>query len=421
MTDSITPPPKPPRQSSPILRAAITLGVVILVVVMLIPVALVALNGPSLGRMMMRFSNSDERLRIAESTRAFTLRKDSSISIARAEAAFNALQPPPQRPTKFSFKPRIAPPLPPWVEDSLPPELFPGAHSHVFAGPDPITILKIASTGVTRDELDYLERLAHAPVWRDVDLLARAPAIDFIEAMLVLPPPDSATADELPTVRFAAMKELVYASVSRAAYYLAAHRKDSAELALRTIPSLGFLLMDHATSAIDQLIGGVIVGIGRDALLKFYAITNNPLGGELKSRADSIIALPPLPRGPGPVDKAGLIAGVRSDATPRGMRFEMLRHLAMMPCMTVRGLLLGTTRDVDDTFAWAKEHLARHPGEVAEIDLISRLLDHDLTPNVDNSSGGGFAVGAAAVAGAITRNPRFVSCTSIMAMIPHAD
>lgn len=418
MTEPAAPAPKRLKESSALKRAAITLAILVLAAVLLEPAILVAAGGERFGKALTpRFGNVLGKLYLADATRAFTLPKDSTITADRAGAAFHLLGPSKEQPTKFVFKPVPPRPMVPWREDSLPPELFPKAHTQVWIGPNPSNILESAPAGFTRDEMEYLERLAHAPVWADVDVVARANAVDIIGGRFVLPFPDSVAAFEFPLIRFNATKEFAYASVSRAAYYLARHDRDSAELALKTIPSLGFALVDNGTSAIDQLIGAVIVGIGRDALIRFYTIANNPAATSLKVAADTLgpravamaaaSAKAPLP------DRDALIASVKDERLARGVRFEQLSQLALLPCTNVRELIAGPGQDVVETFAWARQHLARYPSEVAYIDLASRLLSHEFS--IDENGPGGLAVGVASLASAITGNRRFAACVSLMA------
>src|SRR5450759_5940407 len=97
----------------------------------------------------------------------------------------------------------------------------------------------------------------------------------------------------MPILRVAATKELAYAGVSRAAYYLALGQRAEAEAALKSIIGFGFAIIDNGTFAIDGLIGRVIVGIGRDALERFYTLTGN-----LRAAAVVAARIPPMGNGP---------------------------------------------------------------------------------------------------------------------------
>ena len=64
--------------------------------------------------------------------------------------------------------------------------------------------------------------------------------------------------------------------MSRAAYYLAIGQPDKSEAALRSVVSFGFALIDNASSAIDAMVGAVIVNIGRNGLEQFATATRKP-------------------------------------------------------------------------------------------------------------------------------------------------
>ena len=396
------------------------LAAIVLVVVICAPMVVVKAGGPRLARLMRpRFTNLRGKLSVAEATREYTLQRDSAITPAQAGASFNALRSPKDEPTKFSLISTPAPNVVPWREEPLPPEILPKSHSELYSGPDSRNILEVASRGLNRDDLDYLERIAHASAWRDFDRVARAPRVDLVGGRLALPFPDSVAIYDLPIIRYTGTKEYAYAGVSRAAYYLARNQKDSAEIALRAITSFGFAIVDNGTSLIDQLVGAVIVGIGRDALQRFYDITKDPRAMALKTVTDSAkastVAEVTFNPDSGDSDRKTLIAIVHDEHMPRGLRFEMLNQLAMMPCTNVRELMLGPRNDVGETFSWARANLARYPAEVAQVDLSSRILNHEFSMDNVQSPAGGLASGIGSLSSTLLRNPRIASCTGFIA------
>ncbi|MEO8623520.1 MAG: hypothetical protein ABI625_20755 [bacterium] len=407
-------------RSNPALRALAWLAGTVVVVSLLVPIIAVATAGIRLHKFMQpSFANTQARLERAEAVRQFTLPKDSSITPTQAGVAFNNLQPSGASTTRFVFRQVASRPPSPWPDEKLAPELFPTARSTLSSGgPSATRILSLAARGeVSKEELEFLGDVAHARVWRDVEIVGRAPAVDIIGGRFVIPFPDDAYVFAMPLLKFSATKDLAYAGVSRAAYYLARNQKDSAESALRAVTSLGFALSDNGTTIIDQLIGTVIVGIGRQALVEFYTLTKNPSGVVLQTRVDSIVdahvrdvihldsVVPGRPRD-------AIIAIVNSQLVPRGMRFEYLNTLALMPCTNVRELIMGPRQDIVETFARAKKELARFPSEVALIELSSKLLDQPLPRASEDAIGPSLAIGAASIASTIFRNPRFAACTS---------
>ena len=168
-------------------------------------------------------------------------------------------------------------------------------------------------------------------------------------------------------------------------------------------------------------IGAVIVGIGRDASLQFYALTRNPSGQLLQARLDSAATGQVSPkvaaeRRAATRTREQLIALVNDSTMPRGLRFETLSQLALLPCTNVRDLFAGPGSDVELAFARARKELARFPSEVAQVDLASRMLDHPLPRSSEGAPGPGFALWAGSVASAIFRNPRLESCPSYVLM-----
>ena len=127
--------------------------------------------------------------------------------------------------------------------------------------------------------------------------------------------------------------------------------------------SLGFALVDNGTLLIDQLIGIVIVGIGREALLQFYVLTKNPAAAVLKASLDSIdTAATARAVATGTAATARtreqMIALVNDPIMLRGLRFEYLNSLAGLPCTSVRALITGPTQDVTTAFERARKELA---------------------------------------------------------------
>jgi hypothetical protein len=421
MDSASTPSPKPPvkRRRNPLLRALLVLAGIVVVLALLVPFLVVGVAGSRIAVFAQpRFMNTVSKLERAEAVRPFTLPKDSSITAARAGAAFNALQPPTTSTSHFVMKSTPATQQSAWPEPKLAPELFTTARSSMFTGgPAPDKILALAVAGLKPDELQFLDDVAHAKVWSDVDIVARAPAIDIMGGRFEVPFAEDANIFEMPILKFAGTKDLAYAGVSRAAYYLAKSQKDSAESALRTVTSLGFALSDNGTLIIDQLIGAVIVGIGREALIQFYTLTKNPAAQVIKSRLDSIDAVAKVAAkdsGTRLSSREGIIAQAGNSKLPRGVRFESLTSLSVLPCTNLRELILGPRQDVTDAFTRASKALARYPSEMAQIDLQRRLLDHPLPSFREDAVVPSLAMSAASLGSTLFRNPRLVACTSLV-------
>jgi hypothetical protein len=210
--------------------------------------------------------------------------------------------------------------------------------------------------------------------------------------------------------------------VSRAAWHLANGRRDSAETVLRSIASYGFVLIDNGTTVMDELIGAVIVGIGRDALRQFYVITGDP-----RAAAAAVAASPKLSgqQPSRPLNATATVGELRaqlleSAANPsvrRAERFEDLGKLAVSECTNVRELMFGARPDVSDAFRRARQELARYPAEQALLDLEARRMDGIARSVAGLPAGNGFsrlAASTAAVAGVVLQNPRLFTCTRLI-------
>jgi hypothetical protein len=259
--------------------------------------------------------------------------------------------------------------------------------------------------------------LATAPVWREFDLVARARAVDMIGGQIRTPFGAEARPERRPMPTYKDSKELAYAAVARAAYYMAIGQPDTAEMVLRSIVSYGFAFIDNGTSELDELMGTVIVGIGREALGRFYYIRRDRRWNLQALWQPELVfdgsTLPP--RKPMTTDEArrALLLRIEDPAVPLGARFEGLRSLHASSCTNVPELLLGPRADVRAVLQRARNTVARYPSEQALVDLQARTL----MPTSDAPSSNpiqSLAVSSATVAGVVLHNPRLASCTRVL-------
>ncbi|MEO8623212.1 MAG: hypothetical protein ABI625_19200, partial [bacterium] len=268
-------PEAPTRARRGWLSAAVRLvrnAAIAVLVMTAVPVGIVALNGARVWSWRTWGLNTNERVARVELLRPLLIPKDPSITPLQAGLAFSALNPVIASP---GFPLLTAPnePAMSWRTGTLADDMFAGVRPiSLFNGPSSQTILEAVAKGFTPKEMDYLRSLAASPAWREFDLVARAPAVDFIGGRFRIPFAADATVDRMPIPSY--KKEMAYASVSRAAYYMAIGQRDSAETALRAIVSYGFALVDNGTSLMDEMMGTVIIGIGRDALERYYLIAH---------------------------------------------------------------------------------------------------------------------------------------------------
>lgn len=330
-------------------------------------------------------SNTVAKRHAAEAMRPFTLSRDASVTPEEAGVALFSLGTEPSgAPGGFAYRALASRPEVPWRHLDLSPIAFRSGVSHAYNGPDTKTILKAAHDGLSRDERATLRIYGTAPVWQAWDRVARAPAVDFTAGRLVLPFGSEARAEWMPLPRFAETKEFAYASVARAAWHLAQGRADSAEAALRAVVSVGFALVDNGTTQIDELIGTVVVGIGRDALQQLYTLTGDSRAATLTKIAVDVGVAgksrgPPLPAGNLSAMRGALIAAATGPDATLAERAAALQGLTRTTCSNPRELITGPGPEVRAAFAAVRRDYARLPGQQAALGLVESRISQGLS------------------------------------------
>ena len=382
-----------------------------------VPIGIVAFTGERVWVYTNWNTNTRARIAQSDAVRPFALSKDPSITPMQAGLALNALQPKDEVKGFPMIEPAVRPEAT-WERAIVTPEMFRTAQPNLYHGPNSQTILEAVAKGFTPQEMAYLKTLATAPVWPNFDLVSRAPAVDFIGGRFRVPFGTDVKSYDLPIVRYKAVREIASAALSRAAYHMALGQRDSAETILRSVVSFGFALVDNGTSILDELIGSMIVGTGRDGLRRYYVITGDP-------RA-SLPALMPLQRVEGKPGSAlpsrtgsddmrrQLIARSRDPKAYPGERYEALHMLSMSACTNVRELMFGRRSEVTDALRAASTGLARYPSERALVELVGREPDFPQDGRFPYGPVTTMAVSAAKVVGTVLHNPRLVTCTRVV-------
>jgi hypothetical protein len=379
----------------------------------LVPIAIVGFKGERAWGNGNFGNGVRAKLALSDASRSLMLPKDPSITPMQAGLAFNALQPK-REPGPFPVIELASRPKHSWEAVPITADMFVnGKMTFGFDGPSSTTILERVRKGFTPQEAAYLRTLATAPVWREFDMVARAPAIDIMGGWLKVPFPGNVAADQMPIPSYKATKELAYASVARAAYHLSIGQRDSAETVLRSVISFGYAMVDNGHTVMDELIGNIIAAIGRDALVRFYVITHDPRSTVPAFAPPGKIAGGRSARLPLDDMRRVLIAETGNPNEHLGMRFESLRLLSAAACTNVKELMFGNGSDVTSAIAGARTNLARYPSERALIDRLAQLPQ----PNLDQIKYSPLqllAVSSATVAGTVLRNPRLAACTRIV-------
>ncbi len=413
--------------------AAVAASILVVVGALLLsPLLLVAAFGPAFWAITVpKFSNTRQKLQVASVAREYMLPRDPAITSLEAGRAYYALTSKRGRSqvSKFAELPVPQPALPPrpW-EGALDSSLFRTARPDMTVGiPSVLKIMEAAHKGLSGPEKAYLKTLANAPHWRAFDTMARAPRTDNTGARYKLPFADSAGgAWNFPIPSFSSVKDMAYAGVARAAYHLSEGRRDSAEVAVRGVISAGFVMIDNSSTLIEELVGAVVVGIGRHGLVQYYAVIGDPRGARLQARTDSVIALidsradvraaSTLLAAGDVGDPSAVRSALRRIAEDpreqRGLRSEMLLLLASSPCTNLRELIFGAGPDVRATYEVLQRTWARFPSDSAMLDLMYRTpeLLASLAPETTRAQ---WLMRVARMEGAILRNPRIPGCAAM--------
>lgn len=387
-----------------LLRLAAILGVATLLVIIAVPVVAVGIGGKTLDFIVRpKFSNTTKKAVIAEAARIFTVPVDSSITPLAAGEALHSMRAQDFDGGRFRFRTDVPIATAPWQYAPYDTTLFPTLNgTTAWEGPDSRGIIELAAGKLTPSQRAYLTTLAAAPVWQAFDRVGAAPAVDYIGGTFVIPFADDATWSEMPIPRFASTKAYAYASATRAAAHLANGRPDSAEHALRSTISFGFAVNENASSLIEQLIGVVIVEIGRKGLQQFFEVTKDPRAALLAARVDSFTALSEAPG---------------DDSAMRGLAIERAALTAIAPCTNVRELLFGLNDEHRAELEATRRRFSRFPSDSALFDMIEAGPARFASAPINAGWIQRQFVNISRTAGRLTGNPRLGGCGTVMVMI----
>ncbi|HYV97710.1 MAG TPA: hypothetical protein VE967_09670 [Gemmatimonadaceae bacterium] len=357
-------------RSSPRRKRVASLITVFVVGFVILPLVIVGVIAHSVGPAMVPvYASTMTKVRRAELMRPYVVTRDPSITPMAAGEALYALRARPDA----SVRPALRPATPAAV--TFPPAdkaLF--SESSPWPGPSPTHLIDAAHKGLTRPQLDYLASISANPVWPVYATVARAPRVDIAGGEYKTPLPDDLSPYELPIPPFVRTKEIAYASVSRAALFLANGRAPQADTALRETIATGLHLIDDGNTMIDDLIGAVIVGIGRAGLEELYGATGNPELARLKASTDAFDkAQPASPAASAP--PSDLLHMVTDSTLPRGFRYEVAMSLSASVCGSASRLFFGAPRETAEALTRARAQVVRTPAEGELFDLSTHVVD----------------------------------------------
>lgn len=354
-----------------------------------------------------------ERLQEVEPLRVFGLPRDGTLTAQQAGSAYHALERVNGSPG-FSVLPVATPLRRGWQRLQHDDPRFAALRHTASALPDPRRIVEVASRGLSDGELAYLRSIAESPVWAALEPVVRAPAVDFLGARVRLPFGPNASPLGMPRARYSDARELADAGVARAAYHVAMGDHARAEAALRLVVSYGFTLIDEGSDTFDGIVGRVVVTIGSYGLGDLQRVTGDAAGLALTTPAPRP---PPLTRPTGERFTAAqatayLLSIARDPTRPRTLRLDALQELSLGTCRSVRGVLFGHARAVDQAFDEAERSLVRVPADAAYLALLRDAPNRPLPPSGLRWTST-FVPGAARVATLLSGNPRFETCSGL--------
>jgi hypothetical protein len=174
-------------------------------------------------------------------------------------------------------------------------------------------------------------------------------------------------------MRLTTLSDAAKLSAARAAHFVVAGRRDSAEAAVHATLSVGLLLDREAANLIEAYMGRRLVYVATQL--------SHGLRGDTAT-----VELPRLVRDTvtrSTAEARAVLVAIASDSTVhRAARFEALVNLGFVPCTNVRELLFGFRSDVEGAFASARRNLIRHPSDAAVLDLAQ--FGSERSPDVHN-------------------------------------
>jgi hypothetical protein len=318
---------------------------------------LTSLAAPSFDRLRQRAAR-------VEAYRTYVVPKDPSITPSEAGALLHALT---------------------FVGSDREPALGERAPERTFAAswlgeedPNPMgvepyvwgdSLLGVVAEGITGDQRRYLTRLAGHPASADFSRLARAEELDVASARWESPFPAGVSMMTMPIPSFTELRGGANAHLAAAALAMSEGRDERAEVLIREVISVGFLLGDGGPTLIDNVVGFVLVEEGAKALEDLLTITGQAQRAaslrELASTADRAAGRiqVEVPEG---VESwvRSLPAQVADTNAVRGLRWEQLSTLSSMtPCLNLHRMVFGPAEEYSAFVERARVSLVQWPSE----------------------------------------------------------
>ena len=175
---------------------------------------------------------------------------------------------------------------------------------------------------------------------------------------------------ELPIPHFRGVRDGANAHVALAALELSLGRRDQAELTLRELISVGFVLIDEGSTIIDGMIGTRLVDAGAEALERLYSATGRSGEAEnlmwVRNGMENALERASVTRSAFNAE-GGLRTmpdAVLNETVVRGLRWEyFLTFTTLAPCVNLNKVVFGLGQNYEQWLADAEQALVRRPSD----------------------------------------------------------
>ena len=309
-----------------------------------------------------------DRLAKAEAFRGYRLLQTEGIAANEAGERIHRILTAANPNTADGFRAPFEPYPVPWFSDSVAlPEIKE-------------TALSVLRTGAgAASQATELRIISDHPVTYDISAVARAQDVNMIGARYVLPFAENLSPFNLPLPHFGSLQQAAAAHIAKAANHSLERNFNAAEETIKELISVGFLMIDHGPTILDNLAGSQLIRTGVDALIAFYQGRDRDTEAErllvLQEELERILQQATFSGSD--VDVAltlRLIPDLVIDpATMRGIKWEMFSIAATFaPCLNPHLVVAGPGERFDEWLAAAQHALVQNEGDQAMFDLLKK-------------------------------------------------
>ena len=271
--------------------------------------------------------------------------------------------------------------------------------------------IRAAANGLSPDQRLLLQQASAHPARDEFSRAARASAVDVYGALLKLPLPATLGAESFPIANLYGVREAAEAHSALVALDVADNRPVDAERHAREIISVGDLMTDTPFMT-DNLMGQRILTSGVSALEALYVATGRER--EARELLDSVVttaarANPVVPRSNVPA----LQRAMRNRKFSRGTRMDFVLPVLMRACADPKQLIFGVEDSYASTLRYARDSIARFPGERAYVEALGNMLRAGQSPASEFAPPSGTLMWMARMVDGIVGGKRFQSCAAM--------